>query len=155
MDLPLKQGPKGEVKPEVEAGGTAAASASSVEQTGPLDGEPCGAQSAVCKVHFPKYYLLQIIIFFATFHFYPSILETICAQSNESILLSQDEKSDLTRNKTECEPSKTEAKDSRNDDEDEGHLKADADEGSSTAHLGVESVKQECDEEQESKDNSG
>lgn len=53
MDLPLKQGPKGEVKPEVEAGGTAATSASSVEQTGPKDGEPCGAQSAVCKVHFP------------------------------------------------------------------------------------------------------
>lgn len=152
MDLPLKQGPKGEVKPEVEAGGTAA---SSVEQTGSLDGEPCGAQSAVCKVHFPKYYFIQIIIFFATFLIYPSILETICAQSNESILLSQDEKSDLTRNKTECEPSKTEAKDSRNDDEDEGPLKGDADEGSSTAHLGVESVKQECDEEQESKDNSG
>lgn len=61
MDLPLKQGPKGEVKPEVEAGGTAASSA---EQSGSLDGEPCGAQSAVCKVHFPKYDLIQFIIFF-------------------------------------------------------------------------------------------
>lgn len=55
----------------------------------------------------------------------------------------------------ESEPSKTEGKDSINDDEDEGPLKVDADEGSSTAHLGAESVKQECDEEQESKDNSG
>lgn len=56
----------------------------------------------------------------------------------------------------------TEGKDSRNDeeeeeedDDDEGPLKVDADEGSSTAHLRVENVKQECDEEQDSKDNSG
>lgn len=59
----------------------------------------------------------------------------------------------------ETEPLQTEGKDSRNDDDDddddEGPLKVDADEGSSTAHLRVESVKQECDEEQDSKDNSG
>lgn len=66
----------------------------------------------------------------------------------------------MTRNKTETEPLQTEGKDSRNDDDDEddddeGPLKVDADEGSSTAHLRVESVKQECDEEQDSKDNSG
>ncbi|XP_051285090.1 AT-rich interactive domain-containing protein 4B isoform X1 [Dicentrarchus labrax] len=69
----------------------------------------------------------------------------------------KDEKPDLTRNKMEPEPSKTEGKDSGNDDDDEddGPLKGDADEGSSTARLGSEDVKQECDEEQESKDNSG
>ncbi len=59
----------------------------------------------------------------------------------------------------ESEPSKSEEKDNENndddDDEDDGPLKGDADEGSSTARLGAESVKQECDEEQESKDNSG
>ncbi|XP_070833339.1 AT-rich interactive domain-containing protein 4B isoform X6 [Chaetodon trifascialis] len=117
MDLPLKQGPKGEVKSEVEAGGTAATSSSSEEQTALVDGEACSAQSVVCK----------------------------------------DEKPDLTRNKMESEPPQTEGKDSGNDDDDEddGPLKGDADEGSSTARLGVESVTRECDEEQESKDNSG
>ena len=50
MDLPLKQGPKGEVKSEGEAGGPAATSSTSEEQTPPVDGEPCSAQSAVCKV---------------------------------------------------------------------------------------------------------
>lgn len=63
----------------------------------------------------------------------------------------------MNRNKMESEPLKTEGKDNGNNDEDEddGPLKGDADEGSSTARLGAESVKQECDEEQESKDNSG
>lgn len=62
----------------------------------------------------------------------------------------------MTRNKMESEP-KTEGKDSGNDEEEEedSPLKGDADEGSSTARLGAESVKQEPDEEQESKDNSG
>lgn len=61
----------------------------------------------------------------------------------------------------ESEPSKTEERDSGNDDDDDdedeedGPLKGDADEGSSTARLGAESMKQEPDEEQESKDNSG
>lgn len=59
----------------------------------------------------------------------------------------------------EPEPSKTDGKDSGNDDDNEdddgGPLKGDADEGSSTACLGAESVKEECDDEQESKDNSG
>lgn len=63
----------------------------------------------------------------------------------------------MSRNKIESESSQTEGKDSGNDDDDEddGPLKGDADEGSSTARLGGECVKQECDEEQESKDNSG
>lgn len=63
----------------------------------------------------------------------------------------------MTRNKLESEPSKTEGKDSANDDDDEEDTphKGDADEGSSTAHLGAENMKQELDEEQESKDNSG
>nr|XP_046257066.1 AT-rich interactive domain-containing protein 4B isoform X2 [Scatophagus argus] len=117
MDLPLKQGPKGDVKSEGEVGGTAATASSSEEQATLVDGEPCSAPPVVCK----------------------------------------EEKPDSTRNKLEPEPSKTEAKDSGNDDEDEddGSLRVDADEGSSTARLGAESMKQECDEEQESKDNSG
>ncbi|XP_032396587.1 AT-rich interactive domain-containing protein 4B isoform X7 [Etheostoma spectabile] len=121
MDLPLKQAPKGEVKSEVEAGGTPPTASSSEEQKAQVDGEPCGAQSIVCK----------------------------------------DEKPDLTRNKMEPDPSKTEGKDSGNDedddddDEEDGPLKGDADEGSSTAHLGAENMKEERDEEEESKDNSG
>ncbi|XP_044070475.1 AT-rich interactive domain-containing protein 4B isoform X4 [Siniperca chuatsi] len=117
MDLPLKQVPKGEVKSEGEAGGAAATSSSSEEQKAQVDGEPCSAESVVCK----------------------------------------DENPDLTQNQMESEPSKTEGKDSGNDDDDEedGPLKGDADEGSSTARLGAENVKQELDEEQESKDNSG
>ncbi|XP_059179844.1 AT-rich interactive domain-containing protein 4B isoform X2 [Centropristis striata] len=70
----------------------------------------------------------------------------------------KDEKPDLTRNKTEPEPSKPEGMDNENDeddDEEEGPLKGDADEGSSTARLGADGVKEERDEEQESKDNSG
>ncbi|CAJ1067686.1 AT-rich interactive domain-containing protein 4B isoform X2 [Xyrichtys novacula] len=117
MDLPLKQGPKGEAKSEVEAGGTAATSSTSEEQKPQEDGEPCSAPSVVCK----------------------------------------EEKPDLNRNKTEPEPSQTEGKESGNEEEDkeDSLLKADADEGSSTARLGADIVKQECDEEQESKDNSG
>ncbi|XP_049926953.1 AT-rich interactive domain-containing protein 4B isoform X3 [Epinephelus moara] len=118
MDLPLKQAPKGEVKPEGEAGGTPATSSSSEEQKAQVDGEPCSAQSLVCK----------------------------------------DEKPETTRNKMEPEPAKMEGKESgidEDDDEDDGPLKGDADEGSSTARLGAESVKEEHDEEQESKDNSG
>ncbi|XP_040905117.1 AT-rich interactive domain-containing protein 4B isoform X3 [Toxotes jaculatrix] len=117
MDLPLKQGPKGEVKSEGEAGGAAPTPTSSEEQKAQVDGEPCSAQPVVCK----------------------------------------EEKPDVTRNKTESEPSKTDGKDSTNDDDDEEDApnKGDADEGSSTAHLGAENMKQEGDEEQESKDNSG
>ncbi|XP_033468835.2 AT-rich interactive domain-containing protein 4B isoform X4 [Epinephelus lanceolatus] len=118
MDLPLKQAPKGEVKPEGEAGGTPATSSSSEEQKAQVDGEPCSAQSLVCK----------------------------------------DEKPETTQNKMEPEPVKMEGKESgidEDDDEDDSPLKGDADEGSSTARLGAESVKEEHDEEQESKDNSG
>ncbi|XP_018535795.1 AT-rich interactive domain-containing protein 4B isoform X2 [Lates calcarifer] len=117
MDLPLKQGPKGEVKSEGEAGGAAPTSSSSEEQKAQVDEEPSSAQSVVSK----------------------------------------EEKPDSTRTKTESEPPKTEGKDGANDDDDEEEAarKGDADEGSSTAHLGAEIVKQEHDEEQESKDNSG
>ncbi|XP_049456212.1 AT-rich interactive domain-containing protein 4B isoform X3 [Epinephelus fuscoguttatus] len=118
MDLPLKQAPKGEVKPEGEAGGTPATSSSSEEQKAQVDSEPCSAQSLVCK----------------------------------------DEKPETTRNKMEPEPAKMEGKErgiDEDDDEDDSPLKGDADEGSSTARLGAESVKEEHEEEQESKDNSG
>ncbi|XP_077960157.1 AT-rich interactive domain-containing protein 4B isoform X12 [Gasterosteus aculeatus] len=71
----------------------------------------------------------------------------------------KDEKPDLARNKTEPEPPKSEeAKDGGSDSEDggeDGPLNGDADEGSSTARLGPESAKEERDDEQESKDNSG
>ncbi|KAM3605626.1 uncharacterized protein V6R79_002309 [Siganus canaliculatus] len=134
MDLPLKQAPKGEVKSEGEAaaGETAAVTSSGPEeQKAMVDGEAHSAQPPVCK----------------------------------------EEKPDLSRNKTEPEPAEADGKDSRNGDEEEeeeeeedeeeeeeeedGPLKGDADEGSSMARLGADSVKQECDEEQESKDNSG
>lgn len=58
MDLPLKQGPKGEMKSPGEAGEMAPTSSSSEEQKAPLDGEPCSAQAVVCKVSFPKYYMI-------------------------------------------------------------------------------------------------
>ncbi|KAM9847780.1 AT-rich interactive domain-containing protein 4B [Aulostomus maculatus] len=119
MDLPLKQGPKGEVKSEGDGGSAATTSASSEEQKVHTDGEPCNAQSPVCK----------------------------------------EEKPDLTRTKMESESSKAEdSGQTHNSDEDEegdGPHKGDADEGSSTSRLGAENMKQECDEEQESKDNSG
>ncbi|TNN62678.1 AT-rich interactive domain-containing protein 4B [Liparis tanakae] len=135
MDLPLKQAPKVEVKSEGQAGGAPVTSSSSEEQKVPVDGDPCSTQSLVCK----------------------------------------DEKPDLSRTKTEPEPLITEEKDSGDDDEDnddnddndenddnedldpeeEGPLKGDADEGSSTARLGAENIKEERDEEPESKDNSG
>lgn len=53
MDLPLKQGPKGEVKSEGEAGGTAPASSSSEEQKAQTDGEPSSAPPVVCKEEKP------------------------------------------------------------------------------------------------------
>ncbi|XP_036978559.1 AT-rich interactive domain-containing protein 4B isoform X1 [Acanthopagrus latus] len=88
-----------------------------------------------------------------------SSCEEQTALVDEEPCSAQDEKPDLTRAKMEPEPSKTDGKDSGNDDDDEdddgGPLKGDADEGSSTACLGAESVKEECDDEQESKDNSG
>lgn len=54
----------------------------------------------------------------------------------------------------ECDPSKAEGKDSGGSEE-AGPLKADADEGSSTALPGVEGAKPEDDDEQDSKENSG
>lgn len=54
MDLPLKQGSKGEVKAEGEAGGAAPPSSSLEEQKAQVDGEPCSAPSVVCKVQSPK-----------------------------------------------------------------------------------------------------
>ncbi|XP_034463841.1 AT-rich interactive domain-containing protein 4B isoform X6 [Hippoglossus hippoglossus] len=117
MDLPLKQGPKGEVKSEGEAGGAAPTSSGSEEQKAQEDEEPCSAQSVVCK----------------------------------------EEKPDTTRNKTESEPPKSVEKESTDDEdgEEDAPHNGDAEEGSSTAHLAAEHVKQELDEEQESKDNSG
>lgn len=140
MDLPLKQGPRGEVKSEGQAQGAAATSSSSEAQTTALDGEPSSAQSVVCKVH------LHTLL-----HIFSQSRHPL--HYNKSSHFSQDEKPDSTRSKMESEPSKAEGKE---DEEEEGPLlKVDADEGSSTAHLGAEGVKQECDDEQESKENSG
>ncbi|XP_039890316.1 AT-rich interactive domain-containing protein 4B isoform X2 [Simochromis diagramma] len=118
MDLPLKQGTKGEAKPEGEAGKTAPTSSVAEEPKAQVDGEPCSTQPVICK----------------------------------------DEKPDSTPSKTESETSKSEGKEGGNDGDDEeedGPHKADADEGSSTARLGADDMKEEHDEEQESKDNSG
>ncbi|CAI5653673.1 LOW QUALITY PROTEIN: AT-rich interactive domain-containing protein 4B [Oreochromis niloticus] len=49
MDLPLKQGTKGEAKPEGEAGKTAPASSVSEEQKAQVDEEPCSTQPVICK----------------------------------------------------------------------------------------------------------
>uniref|UniRef100_A0A3Q4HX80 AT-rich interaction domain 4B n=1 Tax=Neolamprologus brichardi TaxID=32507 RepID=A0A3Q4HX80_NEOBR len=105
MDLPLKQGTKGEAKPEGEAGKTAPTSSVTEEQKAQVDGEPCSTQPVICKVHYPD--------------------------------------------KTESETSKTEGKEGGNDGDDEeedGPHKADADEGSSTARLGADDMKEEYDE---------
>uniref|UniRef100_A0A669EKQ9 AT-rich interaction domain 4B n=1 Tax=Oreochromis niloticus TaxID=8128 RepID=A0A669EKQ9_ORENI len=58
MDLPLKQGTKGEAKPEGEAGKTAPASSVSEEQKAQVDEEPCSTQPVICKVHYPECCLL-------------------------------------------------------------------------------------------------
>uniref|UniRef100_A0A1A7YWJ3 AT-rich interactive domain-containing protein 4B n=1 Tax=Iconisemion striatum TaxID=60296 RepID=A0A1A7YWJ3_9TELE len=109
MDLPLKQGPKGEVKCEREGAGTAPLLSVSEEQQAQVDEDVCITPSAVCK----------------------------------------DEKPD----QLESEPSKTEERDG--DGQQGDLLKGDADEGSSTSRLGSVDVKQEGEDEQESKDNSG
>lgn len=66
----------------------------------------------------------------------------------------QEEKAESTHINLECDQSKTEGKDSGGGEE-AAPLKADADEGSSTALPGAEAVKQEYDDEQESKEHSG
>ncbi|XP_074531489.1 AT-rich interactive domain-containing protein 4B isoform X2 [Halichoeres trimaculatus] len=53
MDLPLKQGPKGEVKTEEEAGGKAATASTSEEQKPQEDREACSTPSVVCKEEKP------------------------------------------------------------------------------------------------------
>ncbi|XP_056902814.1 AT-rich interactive domain-containing protein 4B isoform X2 [Takifugu flavidus] len=109
MDLPLKQGAKGEVKSEGDAG-AAATSSSSGEQAAPPGAGTSKAPYVLCKDDKP-----------------------------ESV---------------ECVPLKTEGRDGGNGEE-AGPLKADADEGSSTALPGAEGTKREYDDEHESKNNSG
>ncbi|XP_062285915.1 AT-rich interactive domain-containing protein 4B isoform X2 [Scomber scombrus] len=53
MDLPLKQGPKGEVKSEGEAAATAPTSSSSEEPKAQAEGEPSSVPSVVCKEEKP------------------------------------------------------------------------------------------------------
>ncbi|XP_029691223.1 AT-rich interactive domain-containing protein 4B isoform X4 [Takifugu rubripes] len=109
MDLPLKQGAKGEVKSEGDAG-AAATSSSSGEQAALPGAGTSKAAYVLCKDDKP-----------------------------ESV---------------ECVPLKTEGQDGGNGEE-AGPLKADADEGSSTALPGAEGTKREYDDEHESKNNSG
>ncbi|CAN9499974.1 unnamed protein product [Ophioblennius macclurei] len=54
MDLPLKQAPKGEVKPEEEPRAAAPKSSSSEEPKTRPDAEPCSVQSVVCKDEKPE-----------------------------------------------------------------------------------------------------
>ncbi|XP_071750500.2 AT-rich interactive domain-containing protein 4B isoform X1 [Centroberyx gerrardi] len=125
MDLPLKQGPKGEVKPEGEAGGTApTASGSGEEQKAHLDGEPCSVQPVVCK-----------------------------EEKSDSARNKMEPESSKTEQKDGGDDDDDE--DDDDDDEDDGPHKGDADEGTSMARLGAENMKQEPEEEQEGKDNSG
>ncbi|XP_013861380.1 AT-rich interactive domain-containing protein 4B isoform X2 [Austrofundulus limnaeus] len=75
---------------------------------------------------------------------------------NAPSTICKEEKPDVPQNKTESESSKSERKDGEEDDVEDGGLsKGNAEEGSSTSLLGPNDVKQEEDEEQESKDNSG
>ncbi|XP_077437824.1 AT-rich interactive domain-containing protein 4B isoform X2 [Vanacampus margaritifer] len=125
MDLPLKQAPKGEVTSVVEGGMAAPTSSSPEEQKDHGEGQPIGTQAVVCK----------------------------------------EEKLESVANKSQCTSVKAEGKDSNGsntydddeeeEDEDSSPHTEDADEGSSTSRLGAESIKQEEDEDQESKDNSG
>lgn len=69
-------------------------------------------------------------------------------------VFAQDEKAELTQIKMECDPPKAEGKESGGSEE-AGLLKADADEGSSTALPGAEGAKPRDDDLQESKGNSG
>ena len=63
----------------------------------------------------------------------------------------QDEKPETTQIKMDSDPAKAGGKDS----EEAGPVKADADEGSSTALPGAEGDKPEHDEQQDSKETSG
>lgn len=96
--------------------------------------------------------------FFLNALWFECLCPALLCDIKESWLLPllQEEKPDMPRNKTESESSKPEQRDGEEDDvEDGGLLKGNADEGSSTSLLGPNNVKQEEDEEQESKDNSG
>ncbi|XP_034040902.1 AT-rich interactive domain-containing protein 4B isoform X2 [Thalassophryne amazonica] len=115
MDLPLKQGPKGEVKPERDTRNKDTASASSDEQKTRLDREICSTQSVLCK---------------------------------------EEEDTEMAM-KLEAEFSQTERKDSADDDEDDEEDPLKGSESSSAVYLGAERMKQEPDDEQESKANSG
>ncbi|XP_033835015.1 AT-rich interactive domain-containing protein 4B isoform X2 [Periophthalmus magnuspinnatus] len=107
MDLPLKQGPKAEGRPEGEKG--VAVSSSEEQKT---QDEPGTAQFTACK----------------------------------------EEKLDA-HNKVESESSKSDQKENNIEEVDSN--KADAEEGSSMGRLGPENLKQDPDEEQDTKDNSG
>ncbi|XP_058508369.1 AT-rich interactive domain-containing protein 4B isoform X1 [Solea solea] len=76
---------------------------------------------------------------------------------SEPTAVCKEEKPNASQNKTEPEPLETKEKDDGKDDNDEedGTHNGEADEGSSTAHLAADDMKQEYDDEQGSKDNSG
>lgn len=142
MDLPVKQVSKGEVKP-AEAAGAAPSSSTAEEQKAQIDGDSGSAQSLLCKVFFPT--IAKVF----PWNVWPG------GWSRRRS--AQDEKPESIQANQGSEPLKAEAKSSRSEeeDEDDGPLRRDAEEGSSTSRLGPENVKQEHDEEQESKDNSG
>ncbi|XP_012709013.2 AT-rich interactive domain-containing protein 4B isoform X4 [Fundulus heteroclitus] len=127
MDLPLKPGPKREVKPEEEEAGRAAPATSvSEEQETRLDEALCIPPSVHCKEE--KNDLTQI----------KSESEPSKAEGADSRQNDDDEEAE-----------------EEEEEEEEGSSKADADEGSSTSRLGGENVKMELEDGQESKDNSG
>ncbi|KAM4608007.1 AT-rich interactive domain-containing protein 4B isoform 2-T3 [Polymixia lowei] len=127
MDLPLKQGPKGEVKSEGEPGGNApAVSTSGEEQKTHLEGEPSGVQPVVCKEEKP-----------------------------ESGRSKTEAESTKAERKVSGNDGGDDGDNDEDDNDDEGSQRGDADEGTSMARLGAEPVKQEPEEEQEGKDNSG
>ncbi|XP_051937252.1 AT-rich interactive domain-containing protein 4B isoform X4 [Hippocampus zosterae] len=72
----------------------------------------------------------------------------------------KEEKPELVPNKSQCTSSKADGKDSNgnntyDEEEEDEDGSPHTDEGSSTSRLGAENIKQEHDEDQESKDNSG
>ncbi|XP_061693928.1 AT-rich interactive domain-containing protein 4B isoform X2 [Syngnathoides biaculeatus] len=129
MDLPLKQAPKGEVMCVGEGGNTTTTFTSQEEEKDHGNGDPISKQFVVCKE------------------------EKLELDPNKSDgTTSKAEEKDSNGNNNKDEEEEEEEEEEAEDEEDSSPKTGDADEGSSTFHL---SIKQEHDEDRESKDNSG
>ncbi|XP_029030967.1 AT-rich interactive domain-containing protein 4B isoform X2 [Betta splendens] len=137
MDLPLKQGPKGEVKSEGEAGGNAPTSSTSEEPTAKANEESCTTQSVDCKEEKPDLTRTK--------------MDTEPLKSDEKDSGNDDDDDEEEEEGDEEE----EEEEEDDDDEEDGPHEGKANEDLLTQNVGPENMKQEPGEEQESKDNSG